>query len=202
MRSEPREFERSRPTVVGPVAIGQHPLGLAVLAILERPDEFRGLDVDPMGPGRAGGGQRVLKDGVEATEQRAVQELGVIGRRQDDAGGVVVLEELQEGVEHAADLADRVVGGTFASRGVGLVEEVDASGLLERVEDEPEFCGGLAEVLRDQAVELDREQWQAELACEGRGGHGLAGARITDEQEFAERAEAVLGDAVAVTLLE
>jgi hypothetical protein len=65
---------------------------------------------------------------------------------------------------------------------------------LDRVEHEPQLRGRLAHVLRDQAVELDAEEGQAQLARERGGGHRLARAGRPDEEELAHRREAVLAE--------
>lgn len=66
--------------------------------------------------------QLVSNHGVEPTEYRAVEELGVIGRRDDKAVGFVLLHELQERVQYAPNLADVVFRRTLGPEGVELVE--------------------------------------------------------------------------------
>ena len=102
--------------------------------------------------------QRVLDNRVEAAEHRAVEQLRMVGRRDEQALRLILLQELQERVEHAANLAHVVVAAALAAERVDLVEEVDATSLGEGVEDEPELRSRLTHELRDQSVQPDHEQ--------------------------------------------
>jgi len=116
--------------------------------------------------------------------------------------GLVLLEELQERVEHAADLADIVLGAALATECVEFVEQVHAAGRLDRVEHQPKLRRSLAHVLGDEAVELNVEERQAELAGERCRGHRLAGAWRPNEQELPHRRETVLPDSISLALLD
>jgi hypothetical protein len=109
---------------------------------------------DDLGPGHLGGVEQrksapqqvfdhhrrrdgVLDRGVEATEQCAVEQPGMVGRGEHQAVGLVLLQELQERVEHAADLADIVARCTLGTEGVELVEQVHGARLSNCVEHQP-----------------------------------------------------------------
>jgi hypothetical protein len=125
----------------------------------------------------------------------------VIRGTEDQAVGFILLEKLQERVENTPDLADVVDRGPLPTECVELVEQVDGASLGDCVEHEPELRGGLAHVLGDEAVELDREQRQPELAGEDARGHRLTGPRVPKQQELADRREPVIAEPIAVALL-
>ena len=113
------------------VADGPGNLGMAQTRRLlgQVVDGFRGLQV----VGQAHAQQRldilrgrhvVLHHVVEAPEQRFVQDVRVIRRRDDHAAGVVLLDHQQEAVEDAADLANVVGHAALAADRVELVEEI------------------------------------------------------------------------------
>lgn len=78
----------------------------------------------------------VESDGdLETTEHGDIEELRVIGGSDDQAVRRILLEELQERVQHASDLSDVVARETIASDGIHLIEEVDAPCLEDRIED-------------------------------------------------------------------
>jgi hypothetical protein len=91
-----------------------------------------------------------VDDDPEPPEHRPIEQLRVVGRSDDHAGRRVLLEELEEGVEHSADLANVVGAGAVSCQRIDLVEEVDAAGLIRCIEDQPKLGCSLAHELRDQ----------------------------------------------------
>jgi len=105
----------------------------------------------------------------------------MVRRADHQAVGIVHLQELQERVQHAPNLADVVGATALSSEGIELVEEVDAARPPDGIEDQSQLGGGLAHVLGDEPVELNGEQGQAQLSRQGRRGHRLTGAGRSDE---------------------
>ncbi len=133
---------------------------------------------------------------------RKLPALDCLELDEDEAFRVVEFEELEEGVEDAANLADVVPRCAFATERVELVEQVDSPGLLYRVEHKTQLRGGLAHELRDEPVELDGEQRQPELPGQDRPRHRLPRSRRPKKQQATDRVEAVLADPGALPLLD
>src|SRR5690606_34892993 len=146
--------------------------------------------------------QAVFDHGIETAEQGPVQDLRMVGRAYDDTVGVILFQKLQERVQHPTYLADLILGGAFAPQSVEFIEEVYRPRLLDRLENQSQLGGGLSQIAGNQPVELDREEGNAQLAGQRRGGHRLSGARRAKEQQLADWRHAVSPDAFPLALLQ
>jgi hypothetical protein len=122
---------------------------------------------------------------VEATEQGFVHQAKVVGGSDDEAVGGVLFDELKQGIQHSAHLADVVVEGAVPGDGVELVEEIDARDISDEGEDGAELRTGLAHELGDEAVDLDGVKREAKLVGEDAGCEGLTGAGWAAEESVA-----------------
>jgi len=77
-----------------------------------------------------GAWQVVFQYVIETTEQRVVKDLRMVGRRDNQTVRLVVLDHLQEAVEHAANLAHIVCQATLRADGIEFVKEVHAAHML------------------------------------------------------------------------
>ena len=68
-----------------------------------------------------------MQNVVEAAEERRIKYSRVIRCRDDEAVRAVLLDHLQEAVQHSANLAHIVGESTLRTDSVELVEEVDAT---------------------------------------------------------------------------
>lgn len=152
--------------------------------------------------GDRAGRKLVLDNRVEPPKQRTIEQPSVIGGSDDQAVALILLQELQEGIENAADLANIVRGCSLSSQGVEFIEQVGAASLLQSIEDQPQLGSRLAHELCDQAVELDGEEREPQFASKHRSGHRLAGARRADQEDLALWRESVLSDAISLALLQ
>ena len=125
----------------------------------------------------------------------------MVGRRRHHAVGAVLLDHLEEAVQHPPNLAHVVDDRAFRADRVELVEEVHPPGPAGGVEDLPQLGRGLAHESRDEAVEPDLKQRKTEFARQDRSGERLPGARRADEQELPPRGKAVVENPPGVALL-
>ena len=77
----------------------------------------------------------------------------MVGRCDNQAVAFVLLQKLQEGIQHAADFADVLAFAAPRADGVELVKEVNTARGLHSVEDQAKLGGGLTHELRDQPVQ-------------------------------------------------
>ena len=121
--------------------------------------------------------------------------------RDDNAVGNVVLEKLEERVEDAPNLSDFILLGPIGTQGVELVEQVHRARGLHCVKHQSELRSRFTEVLRDQAVKLNAEQRNAQLARQRGCRHRLARAWGTDQEESTHRRKPMRLDVGTVALL-
>jgi hypothetical protein len=76
-----------------------------------------------------------------------------------EAVGLILLEELQERVQYAANLANVILPASLATERIYLVEKVDPPRGDDCVEDQAQLGRRLAHELRDQTVKADNEEW-------------------------------------------
>jgi hypothetical protein len=88
----------------------------------------------------------------------------VVGGTEQETVGLVLFEELEKRVQHPAELAHFMPGAALSAESVELVKQIHAARGLHGVEDQAQLRRRLAEVLRNQPVELNAEERQAELA--------------------------------------
>ena len=126
---------------------------------------------------------------VEAAgaQQRRVQDVGAVGRRdQDDRRGVGEAVHLDEQLVQgllALVVAASEAGAPLASHGVDLVDEHDGGcGLLGLLEQVADAARADADEHLDEVGARDREERHARLAGDGLGEQRLAGSRRADEQ--------------------
>jgi hypothetical protein len=77
---------------------------------------------------------------------------------------LVSLHELEERVQHPANLANVVVGRASGADGIELIEQVNAASRTHRIEYKVELGGGLTHVLCDQAMQLHKHERQIAFA--------------------------------------
>src|SRR5262249_35289754 len=87
---------------------------------------------------------------IETAEQGAIQDLRMVRGRDDDAKRVICFYELEEAVQHPADLPRLVRHGPLGTDSVEFIEEVDTPGLVHGLKDQLQLGGGLPHELRDQ----------------------------------------------------
>ncbi len=112
-----------------------------------------------------------------------------------------MFNELKERVEDATNLTDFVARSPVGSEGIELVEQVNSSGLADRVEYQPQLGCRFTQVFGNQAVELNAEQRKTQLAGKNGGRHRLAGTRRTDQEQTALRSQTVGLQMCALALL-
>ena len=142
------------------------------------------------------------RNGVEASEHRPVEKLWMVRGSYKETVGLVLLQELQERVEDPPDLTDVIAPRPFPTEGVDLVEEVDAVGFLESVEDEAELCRRLAHELGDEPIELDQEKGKVKVSGEGTRRHRLARPWRADEEQAPQWLEPLAPQTVPLALLQ
>ena len=71
---------------------------------------------------------------VEAAKRRLVEELGMVCRGDDQPTAFVLLEKLQEGIQHAADFANILTLAAASANGVELVESINSARCLHGIE--------------------------------------------------------------------
>ena len=69
--------------------------------------------------------------------------------------GLIVLDHLQETVENPPDFTDIVVQSPLGADGIELVEEVNASNIVDGVEYLAQFGGCFSHVFCDEGVQSD-----------------------------------------------
>ncbi len=126
----------------------------------------------------------------------------MVCRGDDEAVALILLEKLEEGVQHPSNFAHIVAVVAPRADCIKLIEKIHAARLGHRRENRPQLRGRLAEKLRQQAIKQHREQRQFELACKRRRCHRLACPRRTDEQELSTRAEPMLSEPKVLALLD
>src|SRR5665213_2481842 len=99
----------------------------------------RGKTISNNGSGQLLSRQRVVDDETESTEDRTVQQLRMVGCRNEDARRVVLLKELKERVQNPPNLPNVVCTGAITSECIHLIEEVHAACVFGSVEDETQF---------------------------------------------------------------
>src|SRR5262249_10255523 len=125
--------------------------------------------------------QHVSDHIIEATEQRLVQQFGMIGGCDNQARAIVVLEELQKRIQNTANLAYIVRTRPLRADRVELVEEINPPLKRDRIENKPEASSCLPQELADQPLVQNSKQRELELAGDGRSGHRLARSRRADQ---------------------
>ena len=144
--------------------------------------------------------QLILDDVVEAPEQRVIQDFDMVGGGDDQAVGLIVLDHLQETVENPPDFTDIVVQSPLGADGIELVEEVNASNIVDGVEYLAQFGGCFSHVFCDEGVQSDGKEGDAQLSSQYRGSQCLACSGWTNQQQLAPWAEAMLANAFVVLL--
>ena len=155
-----------------------------------------GVDLEDLGPALH---VRAVEDDLAVEpagpQQRRVEDVGPVGRGDDDDVGVGVEavhldEDLVEGLL-ALVMAATEAGATLAADRVDLVDEDDARrvalGLIEQVAD---AAGADADEHLDELGTGDAEERHAGLTCDGAGHQRLAGAGRSDQQHAARDARA------------
>ena len=72
----------------------------------------------------------------------------MVGCCNDNAVGVIVFDELQEGIQHAPNFTDLVARGSIRSERIELVEQVHRPCFADGVEDQPQLRSSLTEISR------------------------------------------------------
>ena len=85
--------------------------------------------------------------------------------------GIVVLDELQERVQDAADLSDFVARRPISPQRVEFVEQYTARVFSISSKINRSFAAVSPQGLGDQTVQLNTEEWQRQLARQRRGRH-------------------------------
>jgi hypothetical protein len=126
----------------------------------------------------------------------------VVGRGDHQALAIILLKKLEERVEHPADFPHILSLAAPGADRVELVEQIDAPRRRHGVEHMSKLAGGLAHEPGDKAVQNDGEQGQLQFPSQGRGRHGLAGARWSHQQKLSARSQAMLGQSLPLALLQ
>jgi hypothetical protein len=148
------------------------------------------------------GGQRILNYRVEASEDRAVEHLWVIGRRNQNAVCIIELKKLQKGIQHSPNLSDIIRARPFPTKCINLIEKVYAPRLGQGIEDKSQLRSRLAHEFCYQAVQADDKEGQVEFARQRTCCHGLARSRRADKQESSKRSKAARPQRVLLPLFE
>src|SRR5439155_14002746 len=104
--------------------------------------------------------------------------------RREDGEARVVLHSLKEVVDLDIRVAVVAVAhlGATAEESIGLVEEEDRAASFSGVKNAPEVLLGLADVLADDAGEIDAIEIEVEVGRDDLRGHRLSGAARAREQ--------------------
>ena len=132
------------------------------------PVHLPGIEGGKLGTQDQLGSLRIRKfktnDVVKPPEQRAIEKANMIGRRDNQAVGMILLDHLEEGADDAADFSNVVIEAALCAYAVEFVEEIDCSCLRNRIKDQTKFGSGRAHEFADQAIKVDDEQREAKLA--------------------------------------
>src|SRR5215469_12544709 len=102
--------------------------------------------------------QLILDYIVESAEERMIEDLRVIGGRQDETCRPILLDHHKETVEDSAYLANVVSGNPLPADRIELVEEVDTSCSAKRIKNLPKLRCGLTHELRKESIKSHYEE--------------------------------------------
>ena len=143
---------------------------------------------DPVAADHVGGVDRDLPVEPAGAQQRRVEDVGAVGRRDEDDVGLDVEavhldQQLVEGLL-ALVVATAQAGATVAADGVDLVDEDDGGGVVLGLLEQVAHAGGAdTDEHLDEVRAGDRVERHAGLTGDGAGQQRLAGAGLAVEQD-------------------
>ncbi len=136
--------------------------------------------------------QLVGKDEIEAAEDGPIQDFGQVGRGDDDRRASVLVEELEERVQHPACFTHVIAIAPRCGESIDFIEEINAARRFDGVEHELQFLSGFAHELSDEAVQHYGKERKLKLAGETVRTHRLSSARRPGQQNAPPWLEALL----------
>ncbi len=118
-----------------------------------------------------------MQDHVKPPKHCVIEETVVVGGRDDNAPTTVRVHELQEGRDDAPYLTDLLRITTRLRDGIELVEEVNRGATRHLIKNRLQMGSGRAQEAREQSVESDRHQWDAQLTGKHGRGEGFPAPR-------------------------
>lgn len=125
-------------------------------------------------------GSSYYDDIVKATEDRLIEKFWVVCGSDDQARAMVVLDELEKGIQHATNFADVIWPRPLRSDRIEFVEEIHAPLRRDGIEYQSQAGSCLSHEFADEAIIQLCKKWQLKLMRQRRRGHCLARAWWAD----------------------
>ena len=138
-----------------------------------------------------GSGEGHLEDVVEAAEERLVEGVFDVGGCHEQTGRIVLLHELQEGIDDPGRLPDVLRANAGSGDEVALVKQQDIGTLLRGLEHGPQVRRRFPEVRRNEGVESHLHQGKAGIPGQPLGSERFSAARWAVDQDRLARPQAV-----------
>ena len=95
----------------------------------------------------------VFEDGVEAPEKSFIQQFFMVRSCDNQRFPLILLQELQEGVEDSSDFAHVIFFRPFGSKGINLIEQVHTARFSHGIKHQPELGGCFPHEFRNHGME-------------------------------------------------